>query len=110
MLRTFSIALADTAVHNLWTLINTITGAIPTDGILPDRGMQLDIVNLVSNGPGAATPTLTLLDSNKANTSGGVIIPGGSFSKRSTRNTICLKDYNVQASANLTFTVDVEYL
>ena len=90
MFRTFKITLpADTNNHNLYSLIvgqvsgtniqgyglaqggtneTGITGAIPSSGILPDRGTFLEI-----QADGANANTLTINDSNYANTTGKVI-------------------------------------
>src|ERR1044071_9741047 len=108
--RTFKITLpADTAVHNLFSLIvgtanyglvnngtneTAITGAIPTDGILTDRGTFLDVQADSGNGN-----TLTVNDRNSANTTGKVLNAGSTFAVTSTRNTICYKDYFLQGGA-----------
>lgn len=115
--RTFKITLpADTANHNLYSLIvgqvsstniqgyglaqggtneTGITGAIPTSGILPDRGVFLEI----QADPGNAN-TLTVNDNNNANTTGKVLNGGDVFSVTASRNTICYKDYFLQGGAN----------
>src|ERR1700679_1823959 len=97
MFRTFKLTLpADTSNHNLFSLIvgkvsNTniqgyglaqggtdetgITGAIPASGILPDRGIFLEI-----QADSANANTLTVNDSNSANTTGKVLNTGDVFS------------------------------
>lgn len=117
MFRTFKLTLpADTNNHNLYSLIvgkvsNTniqgyglaqggtdetgITGAIPSSGILPDRGTFLEVQADSANGS-----TLTINDSNNANTTGKVLNPGDTFDVDSSRNTICFKDYFLQGGAN----------
>jgi hypothetical protein len=111
MFRTFKLTLpADTNNHNLFSLIvgtanyglvnggtneTGITGAIPTNGILPDRGTFLEI-----QADGNNTGTLTVNDSNNANTTGKVLNVTDVFSVSSGRNTICFKDYFLQGSAN----------
>lgn len=116
MLRTFKITLpADTNNHNLFSLLvgkvtNTnvqgyglaqggtdetgITGAIPTDGILPDRGISLEIQADSGNGN-----TLTVNDGNFANTTGKVLNAGDTFFITSDFNSICYKDYFLQGGA-----------
>lgn len=117
MFRTFKITLpADTNNHNLYSLIvgqvsgtnpygyglaqggtnkTGITGAIPTSGILPDRGTFLEIFGDLSN-----VSTLTVNDSNYANTTGKVLNAGDIFSVSNDRNTICFKNYFLQGGAN----------
>jgi hypothetical protein len=113
MFRTFTITLpADTSNHNLYSLIvgqvsgtnvfgyglaqggtneTGITGAIPTSGILPDRGTFLEI-----QADSANMSTLTINDSNYANTTGKILAASGVFSITNTRNAICFKDYFLQ--------------
>jgi hypothetical protein len=111
MFRTFKVTLpADTGNHNLFSLIvgtssygaanggtneTGITGAIPTDGILPDRVSYLEIQADLGN-----TSTLTINDRNNANTTGKVINVGDSFIVSMNKNIICLKDYFLQGGAN----------
>jgi hypothetical protein len=108
--RTFKITLpADTSNHNLFSLIvgtanyglanggtdeTGITGAIPTDGILPDRGTNLEIQSDSGNAN-----TLTVNDRNNANTTGKVLNKTDVFSVSSNRNTICFKDYLLKGGA-----------
>ena len=110
MFRTFKLTLpADTNNHNLFSLIvgtasyglvnggtneTGITGAIPTDGILPDRGIFLEIQADSGNAN-----TLTINDSNNANTTGKVLNATDVFSVSSGRNTICFKDYFLRGGA-----------
>ena len=109
--RTFTLTLpADTLNHNLFSLIvgtanyglanggtNEIgvTGAIPTDGILPDRGTFLEIQADSGNAN-----TLTVNDFNNAYTTGKVLNSTDVFSVSSSRNTICYKDYFLKGGAN----------
>jgi hypothetical protein len=111
MFRTFTITLpADTNNHNLFSLIvgtaiyglvhggtneTAITGAIPTDGILPDRGISLEVQADANNGS-----TLTINDRNNANTTGKILNAGDTFATSNNRNTICFKDYFLQGGAN----------
>jgi hypothetical protein len=111
MFRTFTLTLpADTQNHNLFSLIvgtanyglanggtneAGVTGAIPTSGILPDRGSFLEI-----QADGNNASTLTVNDSNNANTSGKVLNSTDVFSVSSSRNTICFKDYFLKGGAN----------
>ena len=108
--RTFKITLPnDTNNHNLFSLIvgtanygktnggtdeTAITGAIPTDGILSDRGNFLEIQADSGNGN-----TLTVNDRNSANTTGKVLNAGDTFDVESSRNSVCLKDYLLKGGA-----------
>ena len=116
MFRTFTLTLpADTNNHNLYSLIvgsvsgtNThgyglaqggtdetgVTGAIPSHGILSDRGTFLEI-----QADSANASTLTVNDSNSTHTTGKVINAGDVFSVSSGRNTICYKDYFLQGGS-----------
>ncbi len=110
MFRTFKVTLpADTNNHNLYSLIvgtanygaanggtdeTGITGAIPTDGILADRGSYLEINADSGNGN-----TITVNDRNSANTTGKVLNAGDTFQVASGRNTICFKDYFLKGGA-----------
>jgi len=110
MFRTFKITLpADTNNHNLFSLIvgtssygliqggtneTGITGAIPTDSILSDRGSFLEIQADSGNAN-----TLTINDRNNANTTGKILNATDVFSVSNDRNTICLKDYLLQGGA-----------
>ena len=110
--RAFKITLpADTNYHNLFSLIvgtakygsvnggtneTGITGAIPTDGILPDRGNFLEI-----QADGGNSGTLTISDRNNANSTGKVLNPGDPFQAGPFNvNAICFKDYFIKGSAN----------
>jgi hypothetical protein len=109
--RTFKVTLpADTNNHNLFSLIvgtanygaanggtdeAGITGAIPTDGILPDRGTFLEI-----QADSANAGTITINDRNSANTTGKVLQVGDTFQVSSNINTICFKDYFIKGSIN----------
>jgi len=111
MFRTFKLTLpADTLNHNLFSLIvgtanyglanggtneTGITGAIPSSGILPDRGNFLEVQSDSSNAS-----TLTISDSNNTNTTGKVLNSTDVFSVSSNRNTICFKDYFLKGGAS----------
>lgn len=111
MFRTFKLTLpADTNSHNLFSLIvgtanyglanggtneTGVTGAIPNSGILPDRGISLEIQADSNN-----VSTLVINDSNSSNTTGKVLNPLDTFFTSSDRNTICFKDYFLQGGAN----------
>lgn len=111
MFRTFKLTLpADTNNHNLFSLIvgtanyglvnggtneTGITGAIPSSGILPDRGTFIEIQADSTNAN-----TLTVNDSNYANTTGKVLNSGDIFSVSTSRNTVCFKDYFLQGGAS----------
>jgi hypothetical protein len=119
--RNFKVTLpADTNFHNLYSLLvgskygvanggtseTGITGAIPTDGILPDRVSKLEIQADIAN-----TGTLTVGDRNSANTSGKVLTTGNTMLSTSMRNTICLKDYLLQGSvASQACEVEIEFI
>lgn len=114
MHRSFKVTLpADTVVRSVWQALNglngatAITGAVPTDGILPDRCCDLKITSDTAN----AANTLTIADANNANTTGRVLSAGGDVYEVSKfRNSICLKDYFIKPSANsLIYEVDLEY-
>ena len=116
MFRTFKVTLpADTNNHNLFSLLvgtpsatnlsgygaaqggtneTGITGAVPVDGILPDRGSFLEIQADSGNGN-----TLTINDRNFVNTTGKVLNAGDVFSVSKVSNTICFKDYFLQGGA-----------
>jgi hypothetical protein len=111
MFRTFKLTLpADTNNHNLYSLIVGtaiyglvnggtneigITGAIPSYGILHDRGIFIEIQADDNNAS-----TITVNDRNNANTTGKVLSNGDVFSVSSNRNNICFKDYFLQGGAN----------
>lgn len=108
--RTFKVTLpADTNNHNLFSLIvgtasyglvnggtneTGITGAIPTNSILSDRGNFLEI-----QADSLNASTITINDRNFANTTGKVLNVGDIFSLSSNRNSICFKDYFIQGGA-----------
>jgi len=110
MFRTFKVTMpADTSNHNLFSLIvgtaiyglanggtneTGVTGAVPTDGILSDRGTYLEI-----NADGGNASTITVNDRNVANTSGKVLSAGDTFQVASGRNSICFKDYILTGGA-----------
>lgn len=83
---------ADTNYHNLYSKLITLTGAIPTDGIFPDRVAEVTIgLDTPQNSAGNGGMILTIADRNQQ---GGLAIEaGGSNTWRSNRNTICLKDF-----------------
>jgi len=97
MHRSFTVTLpADTAAHNLYDQLLLVTGAVPTDGILPKLVSQLEI-----QADQANLGTITISDQNNANTDGKVLLGGdvrdiGPFS----RNAIHIPDYYVKGSAN----------
>lgn len=109
MLRTFKITLpADTAIHNLFSLIvgppytvanggtaeTGITGAIPSEGILPDRGCSLQITSDSAN-----TGNIAIQDRNATPSPGRLLAANAVYSVQSSRNSICYKDYFLQGSA-----------
>lgn len=117
MFRAFKITLpADTNYHNLFSLIvgtssptnvqgyglaqggtneTAITGAIPSSGILPDRGNFLEIQADSGN-----SGTLTISDRNNANSTGKVLNAADIFQASSNRNSVCFKDYFIAGSAS----------
>ena len=105
--RSFTITLpADTAYHQLYGQMLLVTGAIPTDGILPDR-----VQELVIQADSANTGNVIVGDNNSANTAGQVVEPLGFFTRRSMRNTICLQEFYVKGSVNSQkFVIDVNSL
>lgn len=110
-MRAFKVTLpADTNEHNLFSLLvgtanyglanggtneTGITGAIPTDGILPDRVSFLQITADSGN-----SGTISINDRNNANTTGQVLAKSVSYTQNSTRNTVCLKDFFMLGSAD----------
>jgi hypothetical protein len=117
MFRAFNIALADTNWHNLFSLIvgtavygaaqggsneTEITGAVPSAGILPDKGnfLRIDV---------SSAGTVTIADNNYANAQGPALGTSLNLIIQSSKNTICFKDYWVKASASTQdFTVCLE--
>jgi hypothetical protein len=115
--RTFKVTLpADTNNHNLYSLLvgqvsktnpsgyglaqggtneTGITGAIPTSGILDDRGNFMEIQADSGN-----SSTVTVNDNNNANTTGKVLNAGDVFSVSSDRNSTSFKDYYLQGGAS----------
>lgn len=120
-MRAFKVTLpADTNNHNLYSLIvgtsnygsaqggtdeTGITGAIPTDGILPDRVSFLSITADSGN-----TGTIAINDRNNANTTGETLAATKQYAQTSTRNGICLKDFLIAGSANSqAFEVNIDW-
>lgn len=91
MHRAFELTLPNTDEQNLFTLMSAVTGAVPTDGVLPDRVNDLSLK--VRSG------TVTLGDRNSANAGGSDFGAGEGITKRSGRNTICLRDYTLTGAA-----------
>lgn len=90
--------------QNLYTLMLAVTGAVPTDGILPDRVRELSITAAVAN----STTAVLVSDSNNANSGGSEILSStGPFIRRSPAQTICLRDYNLKGNT-LVVEVDIE--
>jgi hypothetical protein len=112
MHRTFNLTLPnDSAYHNLYSLIvgtavyglvhggtdeTGITGAIPTDGILPDRIQSLDLLFPDSN----SAVVVFVSDRNHANETGKSFSAGDNYHKDSARNSICMKDYFLSSGAS----------
>jgi len=105
--RSFTITLpADTAYHQLYGQMLLVTGAIPTDGILPDR-----VQELVMQADSTNAGTVTVSDNNNANTSGQILNALDFYTRRSMRNTICLQEFYVKGSVNSQkFVVDIDAL
>lgn len=109
--RTFTMTMpADNNYHCLYDMLaglngeTAITGAIPTDGILPDRVREL----FVQMDPANAANTINISDSNHANSAGAAYAGGDAFQKKASRNVICLRDYFLKGN-NLDLTVDLEF-
>lgn len=95
MQRTFTMTWpADANYYRLYDRMLLLTGAVPTDGILPDRVANLQI----QNDPQNATD-IFITDFNSANSEGRQVIPGAYFEVTSDRNSICLKDYYIKGNA-----------
>lgn len=98
--------------QNLYSLMVAVPGAIPTDGILPDRVSSLNI------RWDSGTGKVTIADSNSSNTRGVVLQTGGDvilgysldqFVQTSLKNTICIRDYRVKgATGNEKIQVTIE--
>jgi hypothetical protein len=94
-MRTFAITLPnDTIYHQLYPLITAVTGAIPTDGILPDRGTYFLLQADLSNN----ADTITIGDKNNTNTNGPVLNAGDPFTQNASGNTIDFKSFYVKQS------------
>lgn len=104
MHRSFTLALpADALFRNLYALMLLITGATPTDGILPDRGCQL----IIKADPGNTT-AIHVSDRNSANSAGVALLGAEGIAYQSSRNSICFRDYTLQGDAAGVRTVQVE--
>jgi hypothetical protein len=93
---------ADANYHQLYPMLTALPGAVPVNGILPDRVSQLTI----SNGPAG----IFVADSNFANhpgTSLGASV--GTFTKSSDRNVICLRDFYIAGNA-AQYSVDIDFI
>lgn len=96
MERVFNLTLpADTTYHNLYTALLALTGAVPANGILPDRVYDLKIVAASTNGAN----TISVADNNFANSTGLALASGDVFYRTSNRNAISLKDLYLAGSA-----------
>lgn len=103
--RSFTVTMAaDSNYHNLYTILLSQTGAVPTDGILPDRVSRLFIQMASAN----AASLINVSDSNFANSAGPGYAGGDAFLVESDRNTVCLRDYYLKGNG-LTFTADLEF-
>lgn len=114
MHRSFKVTLpADTVTRSVYDAMTgangatAITGAIPTDGILPDRCAFLKLTADTGN----AAATLTVADRNSANTSGRPLVGGDVYEVGPyAGNWCCLRDYFLKPSANsLLYEIDVDY-
>jgi len=100
--RTFNVTIpSDTAYHQLYALILLTTGSIPINGILPDRVQEFEMIPAPTN-----TLAVNVSDANYINNAGFVLT---GMTKRSTRNTICLKDYYISGNAQGVI-VDLEFV
>src|SRR5258708_6652996 len=101
MYREFNVPLT-TGFQDLYTLMKSVTGAIPTNGILPDRCKELTLLPQSDN-----SGDVVIADSNNANNSGYIL---SNKTVRSNRNTICLRDYKAKGSAaSQNLVIEVEY-
>ena len=116
MHRTFTITLpADTAFHSLWDSIvasgacdqqgNTLVSGVKDDGIITDRVCELQIQSQATG-----TDTISVSDRNNANEAGFTMLKTAApFITRSSRNSICLKDYYIKGSAvSMPYTATIE--
>lgn len=105
MMRVFQITLT-TSYQNLFTLLEAVTGAVPTKGILPDK------VGFLSFGFPASGEAVSVLigDSNVvAGNTTGFLIPSTGFNIGPfDKNIIELNDYNLKAGTGGTLSVLIE--
>lgn len=102
MYREFNVPLT-TSFQDLYTLMKAVTGAIPTDGILPDRCKELELNPQADN-----TGDVTIADSQDNAHNAGYVLTNKSV--RSNRNTICLRDYVAKGSDGAQhLVIEVEY-
>ena len=108
MMRSFTLTLAsDGSVYNIWTLMNAVSGAIPSGAILPDRVALLKIKSDPGNG-GATAEIFDTILTTTATGGGGPILYAGDVEQFGPfpMNCICIRDFNIQGSAN-TLTIEV---
>lgn len=112
--RIFNVTVPSSGYHNVYSLIvgvvsltnphgygaaqggtdeTGLAGAIPTDGILPDRGNSITMIDPSSGGS-----TITVSDRNFANSPGVALAAGQTYADASNKNSICFKDYLVSGS------------
>lgn len=93
MNREFDVTLT-TSFQDLYTLMLTVTGAVPTDGILPDRCQMLGVILDPGN-----TNTVTYADRNNANNTGYIVTSTLQFGPFPS-NVICLRDHFFKGGAS----------
>lgn len=102
MFRTFTLPLPSTAFTSIWSLMITagfinnigemLVSSVKNDAIIPDRVMELDV-----RASDTTTGDVTYRDQQA---DPGVEQQLTNMSKRSNRNTICLRDYLFKSSVN----------
>jgi hypothetical protein len=97
--RSFQLTLTTAStVYNLYTLMRAVTGAVPTDGILPDRVNRFSIQSDDSNQTANVFVGDSLLSSSQY---GAKLAAGGSLSIGPTfGNGVCLRDFYLMGSAD----------
>lgn len=93
MTREFNVTVPNGTYSDLYSLMLLVTGAVPTDGILPDRGQSLGVVVDPAN-----SSTVTWADRNNANNTGYVMTSSLQFGPLM-NNGICFRDFLFKGGA-----------
>lgn len=103
MHRTFTLTLSGD-YQNLYDLMLAVTGAVPTDGLLPKNCVALRIVAAAAND----TSAVLLSDRNFANSTGLEILPAVPYEVHNDDGAIFLPDYTLKGDG-LVAGVDIVY-